>query len=214
MTKASSILPSNTAPVYRAPLPVLARPPGPGRAIDTPQPSGPASSRVPHPRVRSGPESLGVQVGAAEAAGLEHPGRVWVEAMTATQQAHGGLSASKAPPWDQRPGENDLWFARFLRYVALGQDRSVSLVAKGRKNAYPVPAHWPIQSKQNEWKARALAFDRAALSDTALVGIFNAKLASLAATIGNGEADLLKAAVAAGGYHGPPDDEDDSESGL
>lgn len=70
-------------------------------------------------------------------------------------------------PWEQQPGENDLWYSRFLRFVALGAERSVSLVSTGMKNYYPVPAHWPMVAKQRQWRERAKAFDEAARKDEA-----------------------------------------------
>lgn len=70
-------------------------------------------------------------------------------------------------PWEQQPGENDLWFSRFLRFVALGAERSVSLVSTGQKNYYPVPAHWPMVAKQKQWRERAKAFDEAHRKDEA-----------------------------------------------
>lgn len=78
--------------------------------------------------------------------------------------------------WDPQIGENALWYARFLRFVALGPTRSVSLVAKGRRNAYPIPAHWPIQAKQHRWRERATAFDEAARNDPRVVDYFNTTL--------------------------------------
>ena len=125
--------------------------------------------------------------------------------------------------WDQQPGENDLWYGRFLRFVALGPGRSVSLVATGRRNAYPVPAHWPIQAKQHHWRERASVFDSAVLlalrsrntieDRVEIIETFNNKLIGLAATATNGEADHLDAALKAGGYQLPStDDEDDDPS--
>lgn len=110
-----------------------------------------------------------------------------------------------ANPWDQQPGENDLWYARFLRYVALGPSlpRSVSLVARGRKNAYPIPAHWPIQAKQNTWKVRAEAFDAAAKADTSgqVTARFNALIGAMQASkLVNGEAEKLLGVT----YQAPP----------
>lgn len=111
--------------------------------------------------------------------------------------------------WDQRRDENDLWYIRFLRYVALGPGRSVSLVAKGKRNAYPVPAHWPVQAKQLSWKARAVAFDGAAKAKPSLVKIFNTTLASFIPKAQEGdEATALALAVSTGGYQVPPDEED------
>jgi hypothetical protein len=123
------------------------------------------------------------------------------------------IAPTSAPPraaWDQQPGENDLWFARFLRFVALGPGRSVSLVATGRRNAYPVPAHWPIQAKQRLWRERARAFDEAARADSGLVLCLNALLLTLAtdSTLANGEAVALEKA-AKEGYQVPPTEDEE-----
>lgn len=75
-------------------------------------------------------------------------------------------------PWEQQPGENDLWFSRFLRFVALGGERSVSLVSTGKKNYYPVPAHWPMVAKRDSWRERAKAFDEAYRKDEATMNIW------------------------------------------
>jgi hypothetical protein len=122
-------------------------------------------------------------------------------------------------PWDQQPRENDLWYARFLRFIALGPGRSVSLVATGRRNAYPVPAHWPIQSKQNSWRERATAFDEAVVlalkarntieDRVDLLETFTNRLMALASTAPNGEAELLQAALQAGGYQLSRDEDED-----
>lgn len=85
-----------------------------------------------------------------------------------------------AKPWDQQRGENGLWYARFLRYVALGPTRSISLLTKGRRNAYPVPAHWPVQAKQLNWRERAQAFDEAARKDPSLITLFHSTAESFA----------------------------------
>lgn len=110
----------------------------------------------------------------------------------------------KVIPWERRPGENDLWRARFLRYVALGPSRSVSLVATGRRNAYPIPAHWPIVSKQNAWKERAEAFDAAAKLDPSLIVDLNVEMTALADNAPNGEREKLRGVT----YQPPPPDED------
>jgi len=109
--------------------------------------------------------------------------------------------------WSQQPGENDLWYSRFLRFIALGPSRSVSLLAMGRRNAYPVPAHWPIQAKQWNWRERAKAFDEAAKVDPRLIEQFNNRLEAVAAEATNGEAGPLSKAVASGGYHAIQEDD-------
>jgi predicted secreted protein len=102
----------------------------------------------------------------------------------------------------------------------------VSLVATGRRNAYPVPAHWPIQSKQNSWRERASAFDdavvlalkaRNTIEDRVdLLETFTNRLMALASTAPNGEAELLQAALQAGGYQLPSseDEEDYGEAQI
>jgi hypothetical protein len=105
-------------------------------------------------------------------------------------------------PWDQQQGENDLWYSRFLRFVALGPTRSVSLVATGRRNAYPIPAHWPIQAKQRSWRERAAVFDKAAKDDPTLVDTFNVLIGAFILKAPNGEAGLLHGVV----YQAPTDD--------
>jgi hypothetical protein len=123
--------------------------------------------------------------------------------------------------WDQQLGENDLWYARFLRFVALGPGRSVSLVATGRRNAYPVPAHWPIQAKQRSWRERASAFDAAIVAALKarntiedrieLVELLNNRLMALASTATNGESAFLEATLSTGGYQLPSDDDEDED---
>jgi predicted secreted protein len=95
----------------------------------------------------------------------------------------------------------------------------VSLVATGRRNAYPVPAHWPIQSKQNSWRERASAFDDAVVlalrsrntveDRVDLLETFTNRLMALASTAPNGEAELLQAALLAGGYQLPRDEDEE-----
>jgi hypothetical protein len=141
-------------------------------------------------------------------------------ASASPKQAAKRKSEITRAPWDQQPGENDLWYARFLRFIALGPGRSVSLVATGRRNAYPVPAHWPIQAKQNSWRDRAVAFDEAVVvalrarstieDQVELLEIFTNRLMALASTAPNGEAELLEAALKAGGYQLPPSDDEEA----
>lgn len=109
-------------------------------------------------------------------------------------------------PWDQRPGENDLWYARFLRFVALGPTRSVSLVSKGRRNYYPVPAHWPMKAKQEDWSARAKAFDAAAREDPHLVDRINVAIGAMQLKLvtHKDEVEKLQGVM----YVMPPDDDE------
>lgn len=118
-------------------------------------------------------------------------------------------------PWEQRPVENDLWYVRFLRYVALGPGRSVSLVSKGKRNQYPVPAHWPVVAKQLSWKDRARAFDAAASKDPALIRVFYDLLEEVLVRVRTSlrateEPDRLAATLKAGGYQIPPPAETDN----
>lgn len=126
-------------------------------------------------------------------------------------------------PWDQRPDDNDRWYGRFLRYVALGPTRSISLVVRGRRNAYPVPAHWPAQAVQRDWKARAQAFDAQIAKELKLRNTIEDPCPTKVAfdntlklfSDGSGdtldEIEKLQAAVAAGGYQLPPDDDDEED---
>lgn len=63
--------------------------------------------------------------------------------------------------WDQQANENALWYQRFIDYLKLGPTRSVSLAATGRRNAYPLPSHWMVVSRDYRWKERATAWDAA-----------------------------------------------------
>ena len=148
-----------------------------------------------------------------------------VSTVPRAQQATTKTSELVHHPWDPQTGENDLWYARFLRFVALGPGRSVSLVATGRRNAYPVPAHWPIQAKQRSWRERASAFDAEALKAlrarstiedrVEIIEDFNARLAALASTAPNGEGHYLQASIEAGGYKAHlPDEEDEDDLGT
>lgn len=137
-----------------------------------------------------------------------------MESATAASARAPRVAARSILPWQQQPGENALWFARFIRYLALGPGRSVSLVAVGRRNAYPVPAHWPAHAKQADWNARGKAFDKAARSDPSLIATLNETLAEWARTAPPTEGVLLLARIAAGGYIAPPPDEDEEDTGT
>jgi hypothetical protein len=113
------------------------------------------------------------------------------------------------PAWSQQRGENDLWYFRFLRFVALGPGRSVSLVSTGERNHYPVPAHWPIQAKQLNWRERAKIFDEAAKEDPALITTFNGLLESFAVPASEQEKKHLKGLMR---YMAPEIDEDYEDS--
>lgn len=79
----------------------------------------------------------------------------------ATKQAAQATAAPTAKPWERRADENDLWYERFIAYLKLGPGRSVSLVSTGKRNSYPIPSHWMIVAKRNEWRERAAAYDAA-----------------------------------------------------
>lgn len=135
-------------------------------------------------------------------------------AVSTEAQAKPSLTVAPRHPWDQQPGENDLWYCRFMRFAALGPTRSVSLVATGRRNAYPIPAHWPIQARQLNWRERAKELDAAILSATIAVEAFNASLRTFrekSQARNNGttlatELALLDEAVNRGGYRMPSDE--------
>lgn len=111
-------------------------------------------------------------------------------------------------PWERQPGEKDLWYARFLRYVALGPTRSISLVAKGRRNAYPVPAHWPVVSVQDNWRERATAFDEAARKDAHLITVW---FLSALETARTRLTDPTEQAKMRGLQYRPPEEDDHGE---
>lgn len=121
---------------------------------------------------------------------------------------------AKREQWEQQPKERDLWYARFLRYVALGPSRSMSLVAHGERNHYPVSAHWPPSAKKHHWRSRAAAFDAAVAADPSLGQWLLNAMSIMAVQLGNQdevskEVQLLSAAVKGGGYQAPPDDDDE-----
>lgn len=139
------------------------------------------------------------------------------EAAAAQVQPTRGIRVRTQPapgpvkPWHQQKGDNELWYARFLRYVALGPTRSVSLVATGERNHYPVPAHWPSQAKQRSWKTRAAAFDEAAKADPSVIGEFNNLLTAFASSAPPEEKLRIEAALVKGGYQAPPPEEDETD---
>ncbi len=65
-------------------------------------------------------------------------------------------------PWLPRPGENNLWYDRFSRYLAAGPSRSVRGVynaEKGNERSKAVPASWTEAAHRFEWQRRAQAYD-------------------------------------------------------
>ncbi len=71
------------------------------------------------------------------------------------------LTEIQGDAWAQQPTENALWYERFVQYLKLGPTRSVSLAATGRRNAYPLPSHWMVVSRDYRWKERATLWDAA-----------------------------------------------------
>jgi hypothetical protein len=80
------------------------------------------------------------------------------------------MPESGAEPWDQLPGEPDLWFGRFFIFQNLPPDeRSMLAVYNrvGRKRTRPgtpahaVPHRWRFATRQWRWVERAAAWDRA-----------------------------------------------------
>lgn len=70
-------------------------------------------------------------------------------------------------PWDQQPGENNLWFRRFQSYLRLGPRRSMlsaytrdleqrGINAKGKKH---IPSSWRDSARRWRWLERAQAWD-------------------------------------------------------
>lgn len=86
------------------------------------------------------------------------------------------------PVWEQQPGENDLWHARFLVYLGMGVTRSIrgayrvayqkGIAKKGQTatnegtltpdelKTLKVPDVWHINAKKHQWIARASAWER------------------------------------------------------
>lgn len=74
--------------------------------------------------------------------------------------------------WLQREGEPTQWFARFERYLMLGEKRSIEAVwqdeqkrtgaAKGSKGQHPTrpTRHWYGAAKTWQWASRAEAYDQ------------------------------------------------------
>ena len=68
-------------------------------------------------------------------------------------------------PWEQQPGEPNLWYARFERYRLTGPRRSLLALlngerqANGARKARSVPESWALRAKQWRWRERAEAWD-------------------------------------------------------
>lgn len=173
---------------------------------------GPHRSPRPHSLDPAHASSAGLGSGAVGVSQSNRRARKVTEPVVAAAQS-ARRPAKPTNEWDRQPKENDLWYSRFLRFVALGPGRSVSLVATGRRNAYPVPAHWPIQAKQWSWRERAQAFDEAYKTDPAKLGKALLSLLATALPLAtNGETELLEKTIESGGYH-PPEDEDEYGDG-
>ena len=67
-----------------------------------------------------------------------------------------------APAWEPMPGESNLWYDRFARFLAQGATRSVRAVyqeEKGNEHSKSVPASWTEASHRYDWPRRAQAYD-------------------------------------------------------
>lgn len=64
------------------------------------------------------------------------------------------------------PDETEQWFARFLKYLNMGQKRSLMGVfnmereAEGKEKATGAPGSWSVHAEKFKWKQRAGRFDR------------------------------------------------------
>lgn len=59
-------------------------------------------------------------------------------------------------PWEQQPGESDLWFARFLSYRDLGRGRTLAKVAQTLARS---DSHVRQYAGPHHWTERAAAWD-------------------------------------------------------
>jgi hypothetical protein len=68
-------------------------------------------------------------------------------------------------PWEQQPGEPNLWYARYERYRLAGPRRSLLALFNserrehGAKKARSIPQSWAQKAKQWRWRERAEAWD-------------------------------------------------------
>lgn len=68
-------------------------------------------------------------------------------------------------PWSRRSDEEEIWYDRFLAYVALGPSRTVQRARKAcahKAGIAPVPherEEWATEADRNEWFTRAAAWD-------------------------------------------------------
>lgn len=66
-------------------------------------------------------------------------------------------------PWEQQPGESDLWFSRFEEYRKLGPRRTVDAIYRRETGREKVRASgdWRDESQFRKWQERARAWDAA-----------------------------------------------------
>ena len=76
------------------------------------------------------------------------------------------MSQSPLQPWDQREGESDAAYARFLHYLNLGSTRSLnaayvaySEVSKGGERCQRAPGSWQAESVEKDWVKKANSWD-------------------------------------------------------
>jgi hypothetical protein len=68
-------------------------------------------------------------------------------------------------PWERQPGEPNLWFSRFQRYLLAGPSRSLlgtvngERTEKGREKQSKVPGSWNQAFARWNWRERAEAWD-------------------------------------------------------
>jgi hypothetical protein len=69
------------------------------------------------------------------------------------------------PLWEQQPGEPDLWFYRFRKFLQMGTTRTVmgafnaDLEERGKPKQPRPSGAWSRAADEFEWRARAAAFD-------------------------------------------------------
>jgi hypothetical protein len=68
-------------------------------------------------------------------------------------------------PWERQPGESNLWFSRFQRYLLAGPSRSLlgtvngERTEKGQEKQSKVPGSWNQAFTRWNWRERAEAWD-------------------------------------------------------
>jgi hypothetical protein len=72
---------------------------------------------------------------------------------------------SESPAWERQEGENDLWYFRFRRYLAMGTTRSVmgafnaERVEQGKAKEPRPSGAWTKAAERFAWRERAAAYD-------------------------------------------------------